>query len=220
MFLWAFSPPQPAELFPVLCFKAGVCVIHSKWHMCAFSCFRLFSGRSVAQASPWSLPLNSVSPPRERSCPYTLGDGFGCPHDVIVRSPSTFYIHPLLHCIQRGEYLYLFFFNFIFHSQIRILGNWQIVFVYVFVPLCSEVGGLFKIGLLPWSCQFQDQDWHLAVKKTKPYLEKDVAHPHSLATQDWPQGMENLHPGCLGWVESLACILKGEIFRKVIEAKH
>lgn len=116
---------------------------------------------------------------------------------------------------------FFFFFNFIFHRQIRILGNWQIVFVYVFVPLwCSEVGGLFKIGILPWSCQFQDQDWHLAVKKTKPYLEKDVAHPHSLATQDWPQGMENLHPGCLGWVESLACILKGEIFRKVIEAKH
>lgn len=56
MFLCACSPVQPAELFPVLCFKAGVCVIHSKWHMCALSCFRLFSGRSVAQTKPWSLP--------------------------------------------------------------------------------------------------------------------------------------------------------------------
>lgn len=37
MFLCAFSPAQPAELFPVLCFKAGVCVTHSKWHMwCSF----------------------------------------------------------------------------------------------------------------------------------------------------------------------------------------
>lgn len=72
MFLCAFSPAQPAELFPVLCFKAGVCVIHSKWHMCALSCFRLFSGRSVAQTRPWSLPLNSLTPPRGLSCLYTL----------------------------------------------------------------------------------------------------------------------------------------------------
>lgn len=64
MFLCAFSPAQPAGLFPVLCFKAGVCVIHSKWHMCALSCCRLFAGRSVAQTRPWSLPLRASPPPR------------------------------------------------------------------------------------------------------------------------------------------------------------
>lgn len=43
MFLCAFSPAQPAELFPVLCFKAGVCVTHSKWHMwCSFLFWAVF----------------------------------------------------------------------------------------------------------------------------------------------------------------------------------
>lgn len=58
--------------------------------MCALSCFRLFSGWSVAATRPWSLPLNSRSPPRELSCLYTLGDCLRGLCYVITRSQLTF----------------------------------------------------------------------------------------------------------------------------------
>lgn len=104
MFLCAFSPAQPAELFPVLCFKAGVCVTHSKWHMwCSF----LFQAVFWQIGSLVQAPCHCPSTPNPHPMSYHVST-----HSRLLKMPVlchnkvsklTFNARPRLQCSYGGE---------------------------------------------------------------------------------------------------------------------
>lgn len=104
MFLCAFSPAQPAELFPVLCFKAGVCVTHSKWHMwCSF----LFQAVFWQIGSLVQAPCHCPSTPNPHPMSYHVSTHSRllkmpalCHHEV---SKLSFNAHPRLQYSYGGE---------------------------------------------------------------------------------------------------------------------
>lgn len=104
MFLCAFSPAQPAELFPVLCFKAGVCVTHSKWHMwCSF----LFQAVFWQFGSLVQAPCHCPSTPNPHPMSYRVSTHSGllkmpvlCHNEV---SKLTFNVRPRLQYSYGGE---------------------------------------------------------------------------------------------------------------------
>jgi len=101
MFLCAFSPVQPAELFPVLCFKAGVCVTHSKWHMwCSFLFRAVFWWIGGLVQAPCHCPSTPYPHPVSYHVPahsQLLKMPALCHHEI---SKLTFNAHPrLLVCL-------------------------------------------------------------------------------------------------------------------------
>lgn len=104
MFLCAFSSAQPAELFPVLCFKAGVCVTHSKWHMwCSF----LFQAVFWQFGSLVQAPCHCPSTPNPHPMSYHVSTHSGllkmpvlCHNEV---SKLTFNVRPRLQYSNGGE---------------------------------------------------------------------------------------------------------------------